>query len=62
MSSQSQNEREIQRWMEAIASRKRPAKKLVFDKKTKKLVAVSSSDPSADKSLEFTPQEATRFL
>ena len=57
-----QNEQDIQKWMEEIAQKKEPKKKLVFDKKTKRLIAVYSSDPRADKNLEFTSQEATRFF
>ncbi|MDM8542785.1 hypothetical protein QUF90_17050 [Desulfococcaceae bacterium HSG9] len=55
------NEQELQKWMEEVAERKKPRKKLIFDKKTKRLIAVSATDLRADRSLEFTPQEATRF-
>ena len=55
------NEQEIQKWMEEVAQKKKPKKKLVFDKKTKRLIAVYPGDPRADQNLEFTSQEATRF-
>lgn len=55
------NDGEVQRWMEEVAQKRQPRKKLIFDKKTKRLIAVSSNDPRADESMEFTPQEATRF-
>lgn len=56
-----QREKEIQKWMEDIANKKTPRKKLVFDPKTKRLIPVSDADPRADDCLEFTPEEATRF-
>ena len=59
-----QNERDLQQWMEDIAKQKQPTKKLVFDKKQKKLIAVSPNDPrfaNPDDALEFTSEEAKRF-
>ena len=56
-----QSDKEIQEWMEDVAKRQQPKKKLIFDKKTRRLVAVSASDPRADENLQFTPEEATRF-
>lgn len=55
------DEQEIQSWMEEVAQRRNPRKKLIFDRKTKRLIAVLPTDPRADQSLEFTPEEATRF-
>lgn len=57
----SSNSQDIQNWMEDIAKAKTPRTKLVFDKATKKLVAVPIGDAKADNCLEFTAQEATRF-
>jgi hypothetical protein len=57
----SQNSQDIQKWMEDIANNKQPKKKLIFDKKTKRLIPVNPTDPRADNSLEFTTEEATRF-
>lgn len=54
--------KEIQNWMDEIAKNQNPKKKLIFDKKTKKLILVSPTDPKADENLEFTEQEATRFI
>jgi hypothetical protein len=48
--------------MEDVAKQQKPKSKLIFDKKTKKLITVPLTDPRADDCLEFTPQEATRFL
>jgi hypothetical protein len=55
------NEQEIQRWMKEVASRKRPGKKLIFNKVTKRIEAVFDTDPRADKNLNFDPEEAKRF-
>lgn len=59
--SMSDQEREIQQWMEDVAQRRPTKRKLIFDKKTKRLVTVTEQDPRADESVEFTPQEARRF-
>lgn len=55
------NQNDIQNWMEDVAKQQKPKSKLIFDKKTKKLITVPLTDPRADDCLEFTPQEATRF-
>ena len=55
------NAQDVQRWMEAIAKKQQPQKKLIFDKKTKRLIAVSPYDPRADEAIPFTPQDAKRF-
>ena len=55
------NEQDIQRWMEDVAKRERPKKKLIFNKQTKRIEAVSETDPRADESLNFNPEEAKRF-
>ena len=54
-------ERDVRQWMEDIANNRRPSTKLIFNRKTKRLEPVSTTDPRADESLEFTPQEARRF-
>lgn len=56
-----QNQDDIKKWMEDTARNITPKKKLVFDRTTKKLVAVPVSDPRADQNLQFTPEEAKRF-
>lgn len=56
------NEDEIQRWMEEVANREKPKKKLVFNKKTKRIEAVSDYDSRADENINFEPEEARRFL
>lgn len=55
------NEQDIQRWMEDVAKRQQPRKKLIFNKQTKRIEAVPETDPRADKSLNFNPEEAKRF-
>ncbi len=55
------NAQETQKWMESTAANQRPQKRLIFDKVSKRLIAVASNDPRADQSLEFTPKEAQRF-
>ena len=55
------NEQDIREWMENVAKNKKPKKKLIFDKKTKRLIAVYPNDPRADDNIEFSSQEATRF-
>lgn len=55
------NARDVQKWMEATATNQRPQKKLIFDKVSKRLIAVALNDPRADQSMEFTPKEAQRF-
>lgn len=57
----SNQQEEIKKWMEDIAKQNQPKKKLIFDKVTKKLIAVPLTDPKADQNLEFTPDEAKRF-
>ncbi len=68
MAAESQNERDLQQWMEDIASRQQPKKKLIFDKKLKRLIAVPPNDARVDPRiadpdavLEFTSEEAKRF-
>lgn len=55
------NEQDIQRWMEDVAKRQQPKKKLIFNKQTKRIEAVSETDPRADENLNFNPEEAKRF-
>ena len=55
------NERDIQQWMEEVAKRQQPRKKLIFNKQTKRIEAVPEADPRADRSLNFDPEEAKRF-
>jgi hypothetical protein len=55
------NEQDIQQWMEEVAKRQQPRKKLIFNKQTKRIEAVPETDPRADKSLNFDPEEAKRF-
>lgn len=55
------NPQDVQRWMEATAKNQRPQKKLLFDKVSKRIIAVDVNDPRADQSMQFTPKEATRF-
>jgi len=55
------NEDEIQRWMEEVAKREKPRKKLIFNKKTKQIEAVSDIDARADDNINFEPEEARRF-
>jgi hypothetical protein len=55
------NPQDIQRWMEDTANSRPTNKRVIFDKRLKRLVAVPISDPHADDSLEFTPKEAQRF-
>jgi hypothetical protein len=61
MSDNKANEQEIQRWMEEVANRKQPRKKLIFNKKTKRVEAVPDYDPRADDNINFDPEEARRF-
>ena len=51
------SEREIQQWMEDIAKRREPQKRLIFDKESKRLVAIPVDDPRYDQALPFTPKE-----
>ena len=69
MATGNQNERDLQQWMEDIAKQQQPKKKLIFDKKLKRLIAVSPSDvrvdphsANPDDALEFTSEEAKRFI
>lgn len=62
MNNADQKQKDIQQWITDIANNKIPRKKLIFDKKTKKLVPVSPEDPRADDNLEFTKEEAQRFI
>jgi carbonic anhydrase len=55
------NETDIQQWMEEVAKRQQPRKKLIFNKQTKKIEAVTDTDPRADRNLNFDPEEAKRF-
>jgi hypothetical protein len=55
------NEQDIQKWMEDVAKRQQPRKKLIFNKQTKRIEAVPETDPRADESLNFNPEEAKRF-
>lgn len=62
-----QNEQDIQQWMESIAKGQPQKKVMIFDKKLKKLVAVSPGDPrlnpnSPDANVQFGPEEAKRFM
>ncbi|MBN9501328.1 MAG: hypothetical protein BGO01_00965 [Armatimonadetes bacterium 55-13] len=56
-----QNQNDVQKWMEEVATQGATKNKLIFDKKTKRLISVPATDPRADDCLEFTAQEATRF-
>lgn len=58
-----QNSKDVESWLrETAASKSTPAKvKLVFDPKSKKLVAMPSASATPDKALEFTAEEAKRF-
>jgi hypothetical protein len=69
MAAGNQNERDLQQWMEDIAKQQQPKKKLIFDKKLKRLIAVAPNDPrvnprvaNPDDALEFTSEEAKRFI
>ncbi|WP_341739548.1 hypothetical protein [Microcoleus sp. CAWBG640] len=57
------NENEIQEWMEAVAQNRTTKKKLVYDKKTKRMIPVPLDDSrkSVDEVTEFIPEEARRF-
>lgn len=55
------NEQDIQKWMEDVAKRQQPRKRLIFNKQTKRIEAVPETDPRADESLNFNPEEAKRF-
>lgn len=55
------NPKEIEDWMTAVAQRRQPKKTLIFDKETKRLVAVDPVDPRIDRSIPFTTKEATRY-
>jgi len=54
-------EEQIRRWMEDIAQKRTPKKKLIFDPITKRLIPVNPEDPRADDCLSFDQEEATRF-
>jgi len=56
------NQQDIQQWMEEVADRKQPRKKLVFNKKTKRIEAVPVYDSRADDNINFEPEEARRFM
>lgn len=61
----SQNEQEIQQWMENIAKGQQQKKILIFDKNLKKLIAVSPDDPrlkNPDAPVAFGAEEAKRFI
>jgi len=55
------NAKEIEEWMKAVAERRHPKKMLIFDKETKRLIAVDPVDPRIDGSIPFTTKEATRY-
>jgi hypothetical protein len=52
---------QIEQWMRDVANDRTPRKKLVFNKRTKRLEMVGHSEGHADDNLEFTAEEATRF-
>jgi hypothetical protein len=56
------NETDVQQWMEEVAKRQQPRKKLIFNKQTKKIEAVPGTDPRADQNINFEAEEATRFF
>lgn len=55
------NAQDAKDWMEATANNRNPGKRLIFDRVSKRLIAVAPNDPRADQSLEFTPKEARRY-
>lgn len=55
------NSEEIRKWMQDVAKGDSPRKRLIFDRASKRLIAVDPSDSRADQNLEFTSQEAQRF-
>jgi hypothetical protein len=55
------NAKHIQGWMEEVAERGQPKKRLILDKESKTLKLVKPTDPRADRALTFTAKEATRF-
>jgi hypothetical protein len=62
MTNPTQNENDIREWMEDVAKKKEPRKKLVFDKKTRRLVAQAPTEIPGDQNLQFTSEEATRYI
>ena len=52
---------QIEEWMRDVANKRTPRKKLVFNKKTKRLEMMNTGAGNPDDNLEFTAEEATRF-
>ena len=58
----SNNQQDVEKWMEDTAAKRNPRKKLIFDKRSRKLIAVDANDPRVDQSLQFKPEDAQRFV
>jgi|tagenome__1003787_1003787.scaffolds.fasta_scaffold18236723_2 hypothetical protein len=52
---------QIEEWMRDVANKRKPRKRLIFNKKTKRLEMLSAGADNPDENLEFTAEEATRF-
>jgi hypothetical protein len=57
------NEEDIEQWMAEVAKERKPNKRMIYDKTSKKLIAVEPDDPrvGSDEVIEFIPEEAKRF-
>lgn len=58
-----EKQRDIEQWMNDVANKRPPQKKMIYDKKTKRFIPVPPNDPriGADEAIEFIPEESKRF-